>query len=367
MGEFNQVISAIAACRQRCEHFAVVTVVHASGATYRRPGARAIVTANGQVCGVVTGGCLQRQVIDHAQDSMRASAIHLHQYDTTRSTDPVMGSGTGCAGKQELLFEPHDLLDPQWLTFLMEWPDRCQPIALATVYRTVGNPAIMAGQRIAVGAIDTVNDAQLREHIVAGLAECDRVRQTRTAEYVIGDSRTHVLLEYLTPPVSLVIFGSGDDVPSLAALASHMHWKVRVVMLRDGISPELPDTVASIRRSASAINDDTAATTADACVVMTHNVVDDAAVVSALLDTPCPYIAVLGPKRRQALMFQMIRDNGRLLSADDTARIYSPAGLDIGAESPDEIALSIVAEIQAVYRRCAGGQLRRSAGPIHSR
>jgi xanthine dehydrogenase accessory factor len=170
-----------------------------------------------------------------------------------------------------------------------------------------------------------------------------------------------VLTEWMNPAQALAIFGDGHDVAPLVELANMLGWHITVV----GSRPS-----AALRRSFPKADqlicspDDPAGVVADlpvgvAVVVMAHNFHRDAAVLRQVLCHPHDYIGVLGPRRRTA---RLLASTGR---ADDGEHIYSPVGLDIGAENPEQIAVAIVAEIQAVAAGSAGQSLRERSGPIH--
>ncbi|HYH05918.1 MAG TPA: XdhC family protein, partial [Thermoanaerobaculia bacterium] len=144
------------------------------------------------------------------------------------------------------------------------------------------------------------------------------------------------LMELIRPQRAIVIFGGGPDVQPLVRLAQQTGWRADVITKRDP---------ADVRDY-------------DAAVVMTHNFLRDAELLPMLLASPIAYIGLLGPKTRGDELFAHAN-----VSRD--ARIHSPIGLDLGSETPEEIALSIVAEIQAVLTRRSAKPLRELDAPIH--
>lgn len=147
-----------------------------------------------------------------------------------------------------------------------------------------------------------------------------------------GDS----MVEIVRPQRAIVIFGAGLDVPPLVACASQLGWRADVVTTRD------PVDLASY----------------DAAVLMTHNFMRDAEILPRLLASSIPYIGLLGPRSRGD---ELLAEAG----AARDSRIHSPVGLDLGAETPEEIALSIIAEIQAALNRRSAAPLRELDAPIH--
>jgi xanthine/CO dehydrogenase XdhC/CoxF family maturation factor len=152
-----------------------------------------------------------------------------------------------------------------------------------------------------------------------------------------------LLVETIRPSRALVIFGGGPDVEPVARIAEQVGFRVSRIAPRD-LHPEQ-------------VRDSVDLTQFDAAVIMTHNYLYDQALVETLLTSPIPYIGLLGPKSR----------GEELLPADQRARVHSPIGLDLGGETPEQIALSIVAEIEAVLNRRSGKQLRELDTPLHVR
>jgi xanthine/CO dehydrogenase XdhC/CoxF family maturation factor len=176
-------------------------------------------------------------------------------------------------------------------------------------------------------------------------------------------------IEYLQPAVSLVVVGAGNDAIPMMQFADTLGWDVRVV---DG-----RNTHARPERFASAcqvlvsrpqqVLEQLPMDERTVFVMMTHNYNYDLAMLKALLPLQTPYIGMLGPKKKLDRMLEELRAGGELIDESMLSKVHGPAGLEIGAETPEEIALSIISEIQAVLTKAPGGQLKWKADVIHAR
>ncbi len=299
-----------------CPRTALATVVEVKGSAYRRAGARMLLAADGRSAGVINGGCLDADLHARAQMVLETGEAQLACYDTTSAQDIVFGLGLGCRGVVKILLEP--ALELSWLA---------QNVTVEVV--TEGN------------------------HL-----------GTRVLNGQPGAARSFV--QKLEPPQPLLIFGAGADVAPLAAIGRAVGWQVQVVDLR-APNPARPTFVeahfANPENLAGVKIPDGAA-----CVVMTHNFLHDVEILKHLLPSRAAYIGVLGPRRRTDELLESV--GKAMLSApfSPTARqlerLFAPVGLDLGAETPEEIALSIVAEVQAI-KRGKGGDSLRERGSIH--
>jgi len=176
-------------------------------------------------------------------------------------------------------------------------------------------------------------------------------------------------IEYLQPPVSLVVVGAGNDAIPMMQFADTLGWDVRVV---DGRNTHArPERFASacqvLVSKPEQVLEQLPMDERTVFVMMTHNYNYDLAMLRALLPTRTPYIGMLGPRKKLERMLDELRSGGMEVAASMLEKVYGPAGLEIGAETPEEIALSIIAEIQGVLTGTSGGQLKSKTGVIHER
>jgi xanthine/CO dehydrogenase XdhC/CoxF family maturation factor len=172
------------------------------------------------------------------------------------------------------------------------------------------------------------------------------------------------LIEPVKPPVALVLFGAGQDAIPIAAMARLLNWNVTVVDEQASLlTPDrFPGAVVMLDELANgslALDDRTAA------IIMSHSYSKDLEWLRRILPSNIGYIGLLGPRKRAEQMHNELRDEGIVLRNADQRRLHSPTGLDLGSETAEGIALSVVAEIQAVMHDRSGGFLRERALGIH--
>jgi xanthine dehydrogenase accessory factor len=368
MKELREILKAYRSLEQQGKQTALATVVAVSGSSYRRPGARMLMTIDGPVAGGVSGGCLETDVFQRACLVMEQGKADLVTYDTTEDGDIVFGVGLGCRGVIQILIEP--LLGPRpdfkFLAGLIEQRERG---VCAMVFRSEDNSVARIGERLLLSEAGDIhnglNDSELARRVLADAQSALTSGKSRTKEYAVADGSVEVWIETLLPPQSLVIFGAGHDAPPLVRLAKELGWHVSVVDPRPAYATAArfpqADAVHAVplQEALSQVTIDART----AVVLLTHNYPQDLTLLEQLLPRPLAYLGVLGPKRRTE---RLLGDLPAALRTDeDLANLHSPVGLDIGADSPELIALSILAEIQAVTAGRPGGFLRERPGPIY--
>jgi xanthine/CO dehydrogenase XdhC/CoxF family maturation factor len=370
VSEITDVLEAIEALRAQGERMALATIVAVRGSTYRRPGARLLVPEEGAPIGNISGGCLEGDVADMARVVLKEGQARLAAWDLTADDDDVWGLGLGCNGAIEVFIEPAD--QAAAVTHALRTAlDQERPIAVVTVLESADASVAAPGARIVVsedGAVqgslgtddlDAAAVARAREGLASGRSEIASI-----------EPAVRAFVEVLEPPLRLVVCGAGHDAISLVRAAAGIGWRVTVVDDRPAfLSKErFPEAHDFVR-----VDDPVDVATAAPfdrrtfAVVMTHNYLRDRSYLRALIGTDVGYIAMLGPAARTYRLVGDLRDAGVDLSDTDLERIHGPAGLDLGAEGPDEIAQAIVAEIVAVRHGRTGGMLRERPGPIHDR
>ena len=333
-------------------HGAVATVVRISGSAYRRPGAKLLVTDTNELFGGVSGGCLEADVREVGLDALRQGRACTRGYDTGADEDTVWGLGLGCEGQVELVVQPVTAATlPVWEA-VGRLLDGDAPFAIvtATTGPGAGDSLVVVDGAVVAGTMgDASRDAALARRAA------DLVARGTSSLDPVGDGV--VFTEVLLPPPWLTVCGAGDDAVPLVRLATDLGFRVAVVDHRPAFVAEGRFPAAQ-RRLTRRPEDGVAglATGPDAAaVVMTHNLALDRAWVRAFAATPVGYIGVLGPRARTE----------RIAPAVDQGSLFGPVGLDIGAEGPEQIAVSVLAELLAVRAGRAGGHLRDRGAGIH--
>jgi xanthine dehydrogenase accessory factor len=374
VNELDAVLRAIEAARATGKRAALASVVSVSGSSYRLPGARMLVVEDGATTGGVSGGCLESDVILRAAAAIEHGSVTLASYDTTGDDDVDFGVGLGCRGVIHVLIEPLPPGPAVGYLGLVEGLRRAHEHAvLATVWRTSGGDAVQAGNRLVHDGRGTrwtdIEDSELARAIATDAAQALERRRSTTGTYRSPTGEADVLLEYLPPPVSLVVFGGGPDAVPLVRLAKALGWHVTVVDARNAAASRgrFPEADAIVACSPQEVRARVPLAPHSIAVVMTHNYRRDLGLLEVLLPAPVRYLGLLGPKARAERLLQDLRLAGFVASPQQLRRLHAPAGLDLGADGPEEIALAIVAEVKATLARRGARPLRERRGPIHDR
>ncbi len=347
---------------------AIATVVKVRGSSYRSPGARMLITDDGKWVGSISGGCLEGDALRKARQVMSSGKPMTITYDTREESNQKLGIGLGCNGVIDVLIEPVDTNHSGVVKTFREMISRNGTYALATVTRSLS----LTGKRYLIddklNALEIESDPRLTI-LHNELVKAFTSKKSETKTFELEGEEVDVFIEIIQPSVSLMIFGGGFDARPVSQLAKSLGWNVTVTdECVAHIAPVFfPDADNLSLCNRSFIDRDFNITEYSACVLMSHNYEYDRDVLKKLLKTPTPYIGILGPRKRFDKMLHEFEEEGFSIDMTDLDRIHSPIGLDIGAETPDEIAISIVAEIQGKFAQRSGGFLKYRSGPIHTR
>ncbi|MFD2784752.1 XdhC family protein [Hymenobacter rubripertinctus] len=375
MTELERLLHAYDEHRAAGRACALASVVDVAGSAYRRPGARMLVTDEGRLTGAISGGCLEGDARQRARRVIQQGRPAVVTYDSTDPDDDLQfGAALGCQGIVQVLLEPLDFTNPDNpLELLRRWAGGVEaPAVVVTVFATAGPAAqVPVGARLLLLADGTVETtvpahADLYAQLLADARAALAAGQPATRHYPVRSGAVRVSLEILRPPVRLTVYGAGNDVQPLVRLASGLGWRVRVLDGRPAQAaparfPEAHEVqVLPLAQVGEQLHDGSFA------LLMTHNYYYDLAVLRHLLPDPTTtYIGLLGPRKKyERLLDELTRDFPDA-APQLQGRIHSPIGLNLGAETPEEIALSVVAEIQAVLTGRPAGFLRDSPHPIH--
>jgi xanthine dehydrogenase accessory factor len=366
MTETQMIIGAYQQARAERVRAALATVVRVEGSAYRRPGARMIITDSGRPTGVISGGCLEADVRERACGVMQSGRPVVVTYDTSRDDDLVWGLGSGCNGIVRVLIEPAGERTDNLVRFLDTW-STTQRAALATIIRSA-HAGLPLGSRVflpptgparfdpAVPAQRIAHDvvADLRDAVVDGVSSHRHYDPGKDVE---------AFIEVIEPQVPLVIFGGGPDVVPLVTIATHLGWHTTVVDThrRERSRERFATADAVILCPPEEVSTHVPLANGPAVVLMTHNYLHDLELLKVVRESPAHYIGLLGPRRRTERLLAALPDR----CVPRRTGLHGPAGLDIGAETPFEIALSIVTEILSVLRKRSGGALHLRDGSIH--
>jgi xanthine/CO dehydrogenase XdhC/CoxF family maturation factor len=330
MRELIDILAAFDALCEAGKPSALATVIGTEGSAYRRPGARMLVAENGRTWGGVSGGCLERDVARRARAVIETGRPVLTCYDTRDDDELAQGAATGCGGVVNVFIQPLFLGLPGPIPFLRRVIQAREKVILATAIR---GPAEMIGHTF-----------ELPDEIGAS---------------------DDLFVEKLVPSQAVVLFGAGSDALPLVAIAKTLGWHVTVVGMRPATGLAERFAAADVRciTDADEPTRNVPLPPDAAVVVMSHNIANDRRILAAL-PHPLRYLGLLGPRHRTRRILADLADGGITFPRSD---LFYPVGLDLGARTPEEIALAIVAEIQAAIRGTTAIPLRDRPGPIHAR
>jgi xanthine/CO dehydrogenase XdhC/CoxF family maturation factor len=372
MKEVNDIIKAYDLAVNAGKRTALATVVHVEGSSYRRPGARMLVTEDGMLTGAISGGCLEGDALRKALLAINENKNKLVTYDTTDEDDAKFGVQLGCNGIVHILFEPIDaerMNNP--LQLLKRLVGQRQTAILVSVF-SLENRSIQPGLCfLAVGGETWKNAApEIDPAVVQDLeAEILTVQNTLLPAVKQYDNGLTAFLEVLPPPISMVICGAGNDAVPLMEAGHLIGMDITVIDGRQthATTQRFPKAKNVIVSKAAQALEHTIIDDRTAWVLMTHNYNYDLEVLAQLLETSCTYIGILGPKKKLQRMLDELLAKGTELTAGKLGKIYGPVGLDIGAETAEEIAISITAEVKAIFSGRKGQLLRDKQEAIHNR
>ncbi len=312
----------------------LATVVATSGSTYRKSGARMLFLADGSYVGLLTGGCFESDLTLHAQQVLASGRARAIEYDLRGPDDVLFGVGAGCEGAMRVLLEPADP-GSRALTALRE----------AARLTAAGTPAVLLavhdGGACPLGTYGAVSP--LPAAFVAATERALDDAVSREVESIADGERMRAFAQVLAPPPHLLVCGAGPDAQPVVAIARSLGWRVTVIDHRPAYALAGRFPGADVRLSEARLL--RAAVDLERChavVVMSHHLLSDAAYLRELAEAELPaYIGLLGPAARRR---RLAREIGPAME-DLEPRIRGPIGIDIGAVTPEAIALAIIGQI----------------------
>lgn len=372
MKEINAIINAYNAIDASKTQAALATVIRVEGSSYRREGARMLVMDDGNWIGGISGGCLEGDALKRARLAIVKSTPSMITYDTTEDDAHQIGVGLGCNGIIDVLFTPLDFsnkYNPVEILKSCLGGERKTNILL-TITGVKGNwSSLHPGDVIHFkepGCLTIFNDANLEKRLIEKINL--QVNKGKSSSFQVeweDGKMLSLFIEILLPEIHSIIMGHQYDAYPLARLSKELGWKVSIIA-----------NPLKVNSSLSSIADDVIPNEQfleipfdnySAILLMSHDYKTDTINLVKAVQTNVPYIGLLGPRIRAEKILRELEEQNQPVIEKDRERIYAPAGLDIGAQSPEEIALALLAEIKSVLSNRSGGFLRLRPSPIHER
>jgi xanthine dehydrogenase accessory factor len=312
------------------EPLVLATVISTAGSTYAKPGAHMLIASDGEYAGLLSGGCLEGDLREHAREVAASGQGRIVSYDLRSTTDQLFGLGAGCEGAMDILLT-RVAADRDW-----------QPLAgMAESFR-----------------------AARRQHFAFVIASTD-ARSPLGFSFPVATAAAattpgvELFIAVVTPPPHLLLLGGGPDARPVAALAAFLGWRITVVEHRSAyLAPKhFPPSTTLIEARAAEFAASVTLAECSAAIVMSHHLDSDLHYLRILAASPIPYVGLLGPAaRREKLLGDLGADAQRLRT-----RLRAPVGLDIGGRTPESIALSIIGEVHAALEGRAGRPFSETA------
>ncbi|MCM4156216.1 XdhC/CoxI family protein [Gramella sp. AN32] len=315
----------------------MASVVALKGSSYRKPGVRMLISENGKMAGAVSGGCVEKEIFLQAQEVFKTGIPKMMAYDGRYKL--------GCEGILYILLEPFEVSEKELKLFEAHFEARISFKLYAAFSRNIENNK----------KLGTIAEFENGENI--SFAENFPLKES---------SEVEIFIEELSPLFKLVIIGAEHDAVQLCSMAAMMGWEVSIV--DSPKDPKLAENFPGSKEILHLFPEQLHQLKIDentAVVLMNHSYVTDLKFLMPLRDkNPC-YIGILGSVTRREKLFEELLELEPETDAEFLDKIYSPAGLPIGAETPQEIANSIIAEILSVIREKEIAHLREINGKIH--
>jgi xanthine/CO dehydrogenase XdhC/CoxF family maturation factor len=328
-----------------------------------------LVLDDGTYLGGISGGCLEGDALRRAQKGIAHNRPSIITYDTTQEDDYQVGVGLGCEGVIDVLFTP---LYPQ---------KEDNPLVILSGLTAIREPAIVI---TVTGCTDEYallgstflyekKDSFLRGFTVNSIAgpllqdikKCGTDSSSRTITYDVPGGEMQIFIEVVLPATHIAVFGGNYDIYPLVRMANELGWDTTVVMnITKANKSLLSDTTRLLDNRAGKLPMIDPYT---AVLLMSHDYRTDFQNLQNLIHSKASYIGLLGPRKRSDKIFRTLATEGNPVPEESKQRIYSPAGLDIGADTPEEIALSILSEIRSHFGHREGMSLRLREGTIYDK
>jgi xanthine dehydrogenase accessory factor len=365
MKEITDILKAYSKAEQENKRSALATVVKVEGSSYRRPGARMLVTEDGLLTGAISGGCLEGDALKKALSAIHQQQKKLVTYDTTDEDDAKFGVQLGCNGIVHILFEPiirEEANNP--IDILKALIAERESAVLVTLFSTDQQQQLGTSILYRRAKITSIVSDQISQKLTEQ-AQKVLLSQTSLFEVLEIDGLPYeAFFEYTSPPIALIIAGAGNDVQPLVQMAYLLGWEVTVVDGRPthATAQRFPNANRVLIAKPNDLMHKVEIDEQTAFALMTHNYNFDAELLNLLLNTNAPYIGTLGPKKKLIKML----DELNLNIEENQNRVHGPIGLDIGAETAEEIAISIIAEIKAFFAGAGATSLKNKKNSIHT-
>ena len=370
MKEIKTILEQLKIAHEKGIKTALATVVNVHGSSYRRSGARMLILENGFWFGSVSGGCLEGDVIDKAKEIIQSEKAQLFKYDTRQNAKNSFGMGYGCNGLLEILIEPIEYNEKNAVfSVLKQLIIEPSTQGLSTVFGSADESIALHGERYHSNGLHFISNTELADRIKQDLKSLVISGESKAITYKIKDKKVKVFHEVFEPNINILIYGAVFHVVPFMRITNELGYNVHVTDSFEPIQPiwnfphadEIhllePEEVSGVVKNTPNL----------AIVFLTHNFFYIKEELPKALKSDAPYVGILGSRKKTQKILREAEVTEQNYAPKELAKIHYPIGLDIGANTPEEIALSIVAEIKAFFSKRTGEPLKKFDGYIHKK
>jgi xanthine/CO dehydrogenase XdhC/CoxF family maturation factor len=356
--KLKHLIAAYGQVKQQNQDCVLATIIETFGSTYQKAGARMLINPAGEMIGVLGGGCFEGDLLEHARTVFKTGIAKSVFYDMRLADDLVWGLGLGCKGAVRILLQ---LVQTETgfspLDIFAEIDASKKSGVLVSVYESA-HPQFPAGKNLFLPLANSDDGQVLASSIfpfTSAALQTALQQKARIASYIVEGQEIKAFYDPLQASSRLLVFGAGADAIPLSQFAKLLGWQVSIVDHRPAYcnKERFPQADDLLNLLPEDLGTKLELNQFDAAILMTHNLEYDQRYLKALVNCQIPFIGLLGPSHRKDKLMQALGSETAQLSQ----RIFGPIGLDIGAETPEEIALSIMAGIYAELNGRSGHTL----------
>jgi xanthine/CO dehydrogenase XdhC/CoxF family maturation factor len=350
--------------RRQQQQAVLATIVNKEGSTYRNIGAKILIPENGTVDGLISGGCLENDVIEAAESVFSSGQGKLVSFDTRSAHDIVFGSGVGCQGRIWVFLERLPALTEEAMAAVY-FGGAADGINRASCLVTAGTDQLVSwtGTRFVLSELNQSFNLPFTDEILAWGQSRLAISKAGTKTFEGENGSLEVFLDVLRPIPQIHIIGAGADAIPVHNFVTQLGWDVHLYDRRPAfaVKSRFPKAKSISIGGPEDFFDHFHSSPHNYIVLMSHNYLVDQDYLRHLLALDLPFIGLLGPKTRGQQMIEEISFEGMVVTAQMRRKVYNPIGLDLGGEGPEAIALAIVAQLQCLIT----GKSRSRAEPLY--
>jgi len=368
MKELIEILNSLEELAASQDPMYLCTIVETKGSSYRRPGAKMLVRNFKNEIGIISGGCLENDILYRLKETDSVPPFIL-EHDSTSEEEILFGTETGCGGLVRILVEPFREILPRFEVLHNLFVDRKDAMVATLIYEkssTKNEWLIISENTIAE---DCILNKSVKEELTTKAFEL--YKEKKSGYLTLGDpdqaQNVSVFFEYLPSPLHLYIFGAGNDAVPVADFARKMGWIVTVSDYRKNLlnGERFKAAHKLIHNNTGSLHNHVIEHKRSLVLLMTHNFSADLQLISQLLPLELGYLGMLGSRKRCSKIHRVLVQEDPKIAELFKERLYFPTGLDISPDTPEEIAISILSEMLAVLNGRPGGHLRDSQRSVH--